>query len=194
MISMKVVSFLASHGGSSAKAIIDAAKSGALNVEIGVVITNNRDSSIYEWCVDNDVRVHHVSGKTHPNEALKDEVVRGHLLQARTDLVVLSGYMKKIGPATLATFKNRILNIHPSLLPKHGGRGLYGDKVHESVLASGDKVSGVTVHLINEEYDEGPVLVQEEVPVLEDDSVLSLKQRVQEIESSLYISAIEKMA
>src|SRR5690606_25569704 len=108
--------------------------------------------------------------------------------------VVLSGYMKKLVPATLATFNNRILNIHLSLLPKHGGRGLYGDKVHESVLASGDKVSGATVHLINEEYDEGPVLVQEEVPVLEDDSVLSLKQRVQEIESSLYISAIEKMA
>lgn len=121
-------------------------------------------------------------------------MIRSHLLEVQTDLIVLSGYMKKIGPATVTTFKDRILNIHPSLLPKHGGKGLYGDKVHESVLASGDKVSGATVQLINEEYDEGPVLVQQEVPVLENDSVESLKQRVQKIEGSLYISAIAKMA
>ena len=190
---MKTVSFLASHGGSAARAVIDATKSGALKVGIGVVITNNRDSFIFRWCADNGIPVYHISGKTHPDEVQKDEVIRDHLLKVHTDFIVLSGYMKKIGTITLTTFKNRILNIHPSLLPKHGGKGLYGDKVHESVLASGDKVSGATVQLINEEYDEGPILAQQKVPVLENDSVQSLKQRVQEIEGSLYIKAIEKM-
>lgn len=191
---MKVISFLASHGGSAARTIINAVVSGALKARIGVVITNNRDSAIYAWCVENNVTVHYVSGNTHPDEALKDHAIKDLLLQADSDLIVLSGYMKKIGPATLAVFDGKMLNIHPSLLPKHGGEGLYGDSVHASVLAAGDTESGATVHFINEAYDEGPVIAQHVVPVLPTDDVTSLKKRVQAIEGELYLKAVEKLA
>jgi phosphoribosylglycinamide formyltransferase-1 len=191
---MKVISFLASHGGSAARAIINAAESGALKANIGVVITNNRDSAIYAWCVENNVTVHYVSGNTHADEALKDQAIKDLLQQAGSDLIVLSGYMKKIGPVTLAAFDGQMLNIHPSLLPKHGGAGLYGDNVHRSVLASDDTESGATVHFINEAYDEGPVIVQHRVPVLPSDDVASLKTRVQAIEGELYLKAVQKLA
>ncbi|UTF60902.1 phosphoribosylglycinamide formyltransferase [Gilvimarinus sp. DA14] len=190
---MKVVSFLASHGGSSAKKIIEATEAGVLNARIGVIITNNKNSEIYEWCIENNIPVAHISGNTHPDELLKDLAIKFALEEAKTDIVVLSGYMKKIGSATLNRFNGKILNIHPSLLPKHGGKGLYGDRVHRSVLESGDEVSGATVQIINEEYDEGPIVFQKSVPVLRGDTIESLKSRVQGIEGELYIQAIASL-
>lgn len=187
---MKVVSFLASHGGSAARAIIAAAQKGDLDIRIGTIITNNKDSAIYQWCVEEGVPVQHISGNTHPDEETKDAAIKATLQDVGTDLVVLSGYMKKIGPQTLSAFSNSMLNIHPSLLPKHGGHGLYGDNVHRSVLESGDDTSGATVHLVNEAYDEGPIVAQKVVPVMTDDTLSTLKARVQSIESELYIEAI----
>jgi len=191
---MKVVSFLASHGGSAAKQVIKGTENGVLNARIGVIISNNKDSDIFKWCQENNVSVTHISGNSHPDELSKDLAIKSALEEAETDIVVLSGYMKKIGPATLDCFNGKILNIHPSLLPKHGGKGLYGDRVHRSVLESGDKVSGATVQIINEEYDEGPIICQQSVPVLNGDTMESLKSRVQSIEGELYIQAIASLA
>ncbi|MFT5521382.1 MAG: phosphoribosylglycinamide formyltransferase-1 [Enterobacterales bacterium] len=190
---MKTVSFLASHGGSAAKIVIGAIQSGELEANIGIVITNNRDSEIYKWCSFNNISICHISGNTHPDENEKDKTIYNLLLAANTDFIVLSGYMKKIGSITLGAYENKIMNIHPSLLPKHGGQGMFGDKVHESVLKSGDSESGATVQFINSEYDEGPIIIQQSVPVLNDDTVLRLKKRVQVIEGGLYISAIKKI-
>lgn len=190
---MKKISFLASHGGSAARTIIQAIESKTIHAAVGIVITNNRDSVIYDWCVQNNITVHHISGKTHPDEVEKDKTIHALLSEAKADLVVLSGYMKKIGPITLTAFENRMMNIHPSLLPKHGGHGLYSDSVHESVLKSGDAESGATVHLINAEYDEGPMLLQHRVPVLANDTVQTLKARVQAIEGKLYVDAIKRL-
>ncbi len=187
------ISFLASHGGSAAKHIISAIRSKQLEAEIGIVITNNINSDIYQWCEQHATNMACISGKTHPDESEKDKEICQTLINANTDLIVLSGYMKKIGPVTLATFSSRILNIHPSLLPKHGGKGLFGDKVHESVIASGDCQSGATVHFINEEYDEGPIIAQQFVDVVEGDTVASLKQKVRAIESELYLNSIKKL-
>jgi len=100
------------------------------------------------------------------------------LVAARCDLVVLAGFMKMIGPRVLHAFRDRIVNIHPALLPRHGGKGMYGMHVHRAVIASGDRVSGVTVHLVDEEYDHGRVLAQMEIPVVPDDSPESLADRV----------------
>ncbi|MDP2180101.1 phosphoribosylglycinamide formyltransferase [Methylicorpusculum sp.] len=187
------LSFLASHGGSSARQIITAISEGELvGYEIGILITNNKDAAIYQWCIDNQITVHHISAKTHPDH--EDQAIRDCLLESRTDLVVLSGYMKKIGPLTLSTFADKILNIHPSLLPKHGGQGKYGNYVHASVLQSGDRVSGASVHRVNGAYDEGPVLLQEEVPVYPDDTVETLGQRVRAIEAGLYINVLKAIA
>lgn len=188
-----IISFLASHGGSAARAIIQAIRDGDLAAEIGIVITNNRDSAIFHWCLENDVLVRHISSKTHRGEEGADEAIETVLRDCGTDLVVCSGYMKKIGPHTLAAFPGRILNIHPALLPKHGGQGLYGDRVHAEVLEAGDSESGATIHVVSKEYDEGPVIAQCRVPVREDDSVETLRRRVQAEEPALYIRALRQL-
>ncbi len=101
--------------------------------------------------------------------------------------------MKKIGKTTLAGYSNRILNIHPSLLPSHGGKGLFGDRVHQSVIESGDTQSGATVQFINEDYDEGPIFSQQIVEVVEGETVETLKVKVQAIEGELYLSNIKRI-
>jgi len=184
------ISFLASHGGSSARQIISAIKAHALTgFDIGILITNNKTTAIYPWCQENGIKVLHISSKTHPEN--EDLAIKQALLAADTDIVVLSGYMKKIGNQTLAAFNNKILNIHPSLLPKHGGHKMYGDFVHAAVLSAGDQESGASVQVINAVYDEGPVLLQKKVPVLADDTVASLGERVRSVEGELYINALK---
>jgi phosphoribosylglycinamide formyltransferase-1 len=188
-----IISFLASHGGSSAKAIIAAIRNGELTAEIGILITNNRDSAILHWCLDNDVNVRHISSKTHRGNENADEAISTVLQNAGTGLVVCSGYMKAIGQHTLAAFPQKILNIHPALLPKHGGVGMYGDRVHAAVLAAGETTSGASVHYVTAEIDGGPCILQRQVAVLPDDTVESLRARVQAIEPGLYLSALQKV-
>ena len=185
------ISFLASHGGSSARAIIQAIDEGELDASHGIIITNNQDSAIHQWCKDNQFPVYHVSAATHGLPQIADATIMSLLKEAGTDIVVCSGYMKKIGPVTLQEFDGRILNIHPALLPKHGGQGMYGDRVHEAVLAANEKESGATVHIVTEHYDEGPAIAQSHVEVLADDTVESLRQRVQATEPDLYIDALK---
>lgn len=182
------ISFLASHGGSSAKAIIAAMASGDLPAEPGILITNNGDSAIHQWCHENDFPVQHISSRTHGKE--EDAAILAALTEAGSDIVVCSGYMKKIGPQTLAHYSGNILNIHPALLPKHGGQGMYGDRVHQAVLNAGETESGASVHVVTENYDEGPVLGQSHVDVSPDDTVESLKQKVQATEPGLYIHCV----
>ena len=193
MQAIQTISFLASHGGSSAKTIIAAINSGDLPAKAGVIITNNRDSGIYQWCQAHEFPVTHISSKTHSDADQEDLAILQTLIEARTDLVVLSGYMKKIKNRTLSHFANCIVNIHPSLLPKHGGPGMYGDRVHKAVLAAGERQSGASVHLINEIYDDGPILAQQQVPVYDNDTVETLKARVQNIEGGLYLKALKEL-
>ncbi len=188
-----IISFLASHGGSSAKAIIAAIRSGDLPADIGILITNNRDSAILHWCLDNNVNVRHISSKTHRGEENADEAISTVLQNIGTDFVVCSGYMKAVGPHTLEAFPGRILNIHPALLPKHGGTGMYGDRVHAAVLAAGEKTSGASVHYVTAGIDEGPCILQQHVAVLPNDTVESLRARVQAIEPGLYLTALQKI-
>ncbi|PPD04116.1 MAG: phosphoribosylglycinamide formyltransferase [Methylobacter sp.] len=187
------ISFLASHGGSSARGIIAAMRSGEIPAVPGVLITNNSDSAILSWCRQHSMPMQVINAKTHPDPKEEDKAILTALQNAGSDWVVLSGYMKKIGADTLANFQGRLLNIHPSLLPKFGGQGMYGDFVHAAVLKAGEKVSGATVHLVTGDYDEGPVLQQTQVPVLPDDSVATLRARVQGMESGLYIAAIKQL-
>lgn len=185
-----IVSFLASHGGSSARALIMALRAGDPAAEPGMLITNNRAAPILHWCLEQDMPVRHISAKTHRGAEAADEAIADVLRAARTDVVVCSGYMKAIGPRTLAAFPGRILNIHPALLPRHGGRGMYGDHVHEAVLAAGDSESGATVHVVNADIDEGPIVLQQGVPVLPGDTVAGLRARIQAIEPTLYLAAL----
>ena len=187
------ISFLASHGGSAAQYIIAAMRAGQLDAQPGLLITNNQNSEIYQWCQEHAIDVTCISTKTHPLDEDRDGAIDSALKAAGTDFIVLSGYMKKIGPLTLSGYANKILNVHPSLLPRHGGQGLYGDKVHESVLKSGDKQSGATVQLVNEEYDQGPIIAQQTVAILDGETLETLKAKVQAIEGELYLASLKPL-
>jgi phosphoribosylglycinamide formyltransferase-1 len=186
--------FLASHGGSNMQAIIDACRGGVLDAEVRVVISNNAESPALRRARDQQIPAVHLSSRTHPDPAELDAAIAGTLAGHGVDLVLLAGYMRKVGARTLARFPQRILNIHPALLPKFGGEGMYGRRVHEAVLASGEPMTGVTIHLVDEEYDRGPVVAQREVPVLPGDSVDTLAARVLEQEHQLYVETLVRVA
>lgn len=184
------IGFLASHSGSNMQSIIDACKSGLLQAEPVVVISNNGNSGALDRAYREGIPAYYISSKNYPDAEAEDKAICDVLIKHQVNLIVLAGFMKKIGPVTLDAFRGRILNIHPALLPKHGGKGMYGKFVHEQVLASGDKQTGATVHLVTSDYDRGPILAQKVVPVLEGDTVESLANRVLEVEHQIYTETI----
>jgi phosphoribosylglycinamide formyltransferase-1 len=190
---MPNLGFLASHRGSNMQAVIDACKSGRLQATSAVVISNNRGSGALQRARQEDIPGYHLSAETHPDPEALDQAILDTLRQHAVDLVVLAGYMKKLGPKTLTHYQGRIINIHPALLPKYGGRGMYGNHVHAAVLAAGEKETGVTIHLVDGEYDRGPILAQCRVPVLEGDTVETLARRVLEQEHAFLVETLEKM-
>ncbi|MDB6080383.1 MAG: Phosphoribosylglycinamide formyltransferase, partial [Akkermansiaceae bacterium] len=127
---------------------------------------------------------------THPEADALDRAMLEVLEEHEVELIVLAGFMKKIGPRVLEAFEGRILNIHPSLLPKFGGRGMFGQHVHRAVLAAGETVTGVSIHLVNGEYDQGRILAQAEVPVIDGDTVETLAARVLEREHAFFVETL----
>ncbi len=186
--------FLASHNGSNLQAIIDACKSGTLQATPAVVISNNADTGALARAKRESIPHCHLSAKTHPSPESLDQAILDVLLAHDVDIVVLAGYMKKLGEKTLARFAGAILNVHPALLPKFGGQGMYGIHVHEAVLAAGETESGVTVHLVTEEYDAGAIVAQEKVPVLPDDTPHTLAERILKAEHAVFPSVLQKIA
>jgi phosphoribosylglycinamide formyltransferase-1 len=190
---MLKLGFLASHRGSNMQAVIDACAEGRLDAKPVVIISNNSKSGAKERAREEKIPFHHLSGRTHPDAETLDTAILDALLHHETDLVILVGYMKKIGPKTLSRFQGKILNIHPALLPKFGGEGMYGTRVHEAVLASGDKETGVTIHLADGGYDTGPIVAQTRVPVLEGDTAESLASRVLDREHTFLVETLKKL-
>lgn len=186
------IAILASHGGSNAQAIIDACARGTIDARVAGLISNNSSSLALERARKAGIPAMHMSSVTH-GESL-DAAMCKQLQALDIELVALAGYMKQLGPAMLGAFEGRIVNIHPALLPRHGGRGMFGSRVHEAVLAAGDQRSGATVHLVDSGYDTGAQLAQAEVPVLPDDTVETLAARVLEVEHRLYPETIGKIA
>ena len=186
--------FLASHGGSNVQAIVDACRAGELHAEPRVVISNNSGSEVLRRAAREGVPGFHMSSRTHPRPDDLDAAIEGVLVDHGVELVVLGGYMRMLGPRVLGRYRRRVLNVHPALLPAYGGRGMYGERVHAAVLAAGERITGVTVHLVDDEYDQGPILAQVEVPVLDGDTVESLRQRVLRREHELYPETLQKIA
>jgi len=187
------IGILASGEGTTLQSILDACAAGRLNAEISIVISNNYGSGALKKAQACSVRSAHFSGKTHPNAEELDAAVLAALREAKVDLVLLAGYMKKVGPKTLEALHGRVLNTHPALLPKYGGKGMYGYRVHEAVLAAGEAQTGVTVHQVDAEYDHGPVIAQTLIPVMKDDDVDTLAARVQKIERSFLIQTLQTL-
>lgn len=186
--------FLASHGGSNMQAIIEQCLSGAIEGKPVILICNNPNAIAVERARDAQLTVEILNGRTHADQDQLDRQMEKSLLEAGVDLVVLAGYMKKIGPTTLSTFSNRILNIHPSLLPKFGGQGMFGIRVHEAVVAAGESQSGATVHLIDNGYDQGKIIRQAMLKVDTSDTPATLQKRVLELEHILYPNTIAEIA
>ena len=190
----KRIAVLASGAGTVLQAIIDGSSEGRLAADVCLIISNNSHSGAAERAERHGVPFRHLSGQTHESPEALDRAILGALLEQRTDVVFLAGYMKKLGPLTLAHFHGRILNTHPALLPRFGGHGMYGSRVHAAVLAAGESVTGVTVHRVEGEYDTGPVLAQCEVPVLPGDDVASLSARVQTRERQFVVETLDRIA
>ena len=183
---------LASGGGTNLQAIIDAERRGSLDAHIVAVISNNSKSGALERAGLAGIPQYHMSSATHGDDL--DRAICDALVSSKTDYIVLAGYMKKIGRLTLGSFQNKIVNIHPSLLPKFGGKGMYGIKVHQAVVDAEERMSGVTVHLVNEHYDEGPVLSQRTVTVERSDTAETLQDRILETEHELYVDTLNRIA
>ena len=190
---MTRIAVLASHGGSILQAIMDACGAGQLPAEVALVIGNNSGSLALERAARAGIERLHLSSRTHPGPNRLDRAIRDALLDAGADWVMLAGYMKKLGNRTLAAFPRRILNTHPALLPKHGGRGFYGRNVHQAVIDSGERESGATVHFVDADYDTGPTVAQVRVPVLPGDTVADLEARVQSAERVLVVNTLRDL-
>ncbi len=175
------------------QAVIDACKTGRLDAKPCVVISNNGDSQALARAKREGIPHYHLSIKTHPQPQQLDKEILATLVNHDVDLVILAGYMRRLGTKTLNQYTRRIINIHPALLPKFGGKGMYGARVHEAVLAAREKETGVTIHLVDGDYDTGPIIAQCQVPVMENDSVETLSARVLEREHSFLVETLEKI-
>ncbi|MGB7061216.1 MAG: phosphoribosylglycinamide formyltransferase [Candidatus Zixiibacteriota bacterium] len=185
---------LASGGGTNLQAIIDNIEAGKLDAQIKAVISNNSKSGALERARNHNITDVHLSHKQFATPEEFNQKLLSILKENETDLVVLAGYMKMISPTVIREYKNRMINIHPALLPSFGGKGMYGIHVHEAVIASGVKVTGVSVHVVDEVYDHGPILFQKCVPVSSDDTPESLQQRVLPHEHEAYFRVIQLFA
>lgn len=179
--------FLASHNGSNVKEIVNAIESKDLEAYARVIISNNSDSLVLRFAEEKGIPSYCLNTK---NTSSLDSKILNILQQHEVNLVILAGYMKKLSNEVLQAYPNRVLNIHPALLPKYGGKGMYGIKVHEAVIASDDKETGATIHLVTPNYDEGRILSQYKVPRYNRDTVGSLAERVLKIEHVLYTQVL----
>jgi phosphoribosylglycinamide formyltransferase-1 len=188
------IAVLASHEGTTLQAVLDACAAGKIAARVVLVISNNADSGALRRARAAGIATLHLSSATHPDAQALDRAIRAALEQSRIDLVLLAGYMRKLGPATREAYAGRILNTHPALLPRFGGPGLFGAHVHRAVLAAGVPMSGATIHLVDEEYDTGAVLAQVTVPVEAGDTEATLAARVQQAERALLVEVLAEIA
>ncbi len=190
---MSNLAILASHGGSILQTVVDACEAGTVAAEVVLVISNNSDSPALARARDHGIKTLHLSANTHPEPELLDRAIRCAFDQANVDWVVLAGYMKRLGKETLSAYPHRIINTHPALLPKYGGKGYFGRSVHQAVMDAGDTESGATVHFVVGDYDAGPIVSQVRVPVKPQDTVESLEERVKAAERKLIVSSLTEL-
>lgn len=170
-----------SGGGTNLQAILDAVDAGTLtNTQIVAVVSNNRGAKALLRAESRGIPGLVVSPKDYPDRESFNEAFTARLCQLEPDLIVLAGFLVKIPPQLVSRFSNRIINIHPALIPSFCGVGYYGLKVHEKALERGVKLTGATVHFVNDGMDEGPIIAQKAVQVEEDDTPETLQRRVME--------------
>lgn len=160
------------------------------NGRVVVLISNNVNSGAVKFAKEKSVNFAIINSTVYSDVDDLNKQYEFILKSHKVELILLAGFIKKVPLNIIQIFRNRIINIHPSLLPKFGGRGFYGIKVHEAVIKSKDKVTGATIHFVNEEYDEGSIIMQKEINVHYNDTPNSLSKRVLQIEYALYLEVV----
>lgn len=189
---MKRIGILSSHNGSGFDTILQACENKILNAQVVLVISNNSNAKVLEKASKKDIPNFVVNEKKYPDENL-DEKITNLMLEFKVDYIFLSGFMKKIEKNLLTNFHNKIVNSHPALLPKFGGKGMYGRYVHEAVIESKEKESGCTIHFVNENYDEGEYILQKSIPLVSNERVETLEKKIKDLEQSAIVEAFLKL-
>ncbi|MDB5419413.1 MAG: purN [Phenylobacterium sp.] len=184
--------FIASGAGSGARAIVDAIRAGVLPAETRLVVSNNKGAAVLAFAQERGIPSLCIPTQADVDAA--DARLAREMVAHGVELIVLSGYLRQLGPQTLARYAGRVLNIHPGPLPQFGGHGMYGRRVHEAVLASGAAESGVTIHVVDEEYDHGPVVARKVVAVKPGDTVEALEERVRAAEPGFFVETLQRIA
>lgn len=190
MSKLKIV-VLASGSGSNLQALIDAIACGTINGQIELVITDRLGAFALQRASNNGIAAVCIDRKAYSNKADFDLKLINNLNEVQPDLIILAGYLSILSSELIYKYHGKIINIHPSLLPAFGGKGFYGEKVHKAVIEYGTKISGATVHFVDENTDTGPIILQRSVDVLENDTPETLAKRVLCVEHSLIVKATE---
>lgn len=186
------VAVLISGGGTTLRNLIEKIAAEKLSIKIAVVVASTPNAKGLQYATDGNIPASIVDWKKHDSTESFSEAVFGACRAAGVDLVVMGGFLKHV--LIPADFDNRVINIHPSLIPSFCGAGFYGARVHQAALDYGVKVSGCTVHLVDNHYDHGPVVAQQSVPVLPDDDAAALAARIFEVECDLYPQVLQAFA
>ena len=184
----------ASGGGTNFQAILDAVENGTLPLTVALCLSNTPKAGALARAERHEVPTAVLDPRDFETETPYVEALMQVLGEHEVNFIALAGYLRKIPAAVVSAFRGRMVNIHPALLPAFGGKGLYGRRVHEAVLAYGVRWSGATVHLVDEEYDTGPIVLQEPAPVMPGDTPDSLAARVLRVEHRLYPQALRLFA
>jgi len=188
------IGVLVSGTGSNLQALIDACRAGTVPAEVAVVVSNVPGAFALERARRAGIPARVVDHRAYPTRAAFESALREALESARVELLCLAGFLRILSPEFVGAFAGRMMNIHPALLPAFGGKGMYGERVHQAVLASGARVSGCTVHFVTEVPDAGPIIAQATVPVLDGDTPTTLAARVRREELRLYPIAVRLFA
>ena len=184
------IGVLVSGGGTNLQSVIDAVEVGTLKSQVVCVISNKKAAYGLERARKHQIPAYFIN----PKEEGYDEKLLTLLKDKQVDLVVLAGYLRILNKELIETYKGRIINIHPSLLPKFGGKGFYGLHVHEAVIAAGEKESGATVHYVDTGIDTGKIILQRKLEVMPEDSPESLQKRIlDQIEHKILVEAIQSI-
>ncbi|MCT7651261.1 phosphoribosylglycinamide formyltransferase [Aliarcobacter butzleri] len=190
---MTKIGILASYNGSGFETIQKAIENKILNAKVVVVITNNTNAGVLEKAESYDIPYFIINGKRYPGQDIDDKITR-LLLEFGCDYIFLSGYMKKIESKLLKAYPNKIINTHPAILPSiYGGVGMYGRFVHEAVIKNGEKESGVTIHFVNEVYDEGEKILVKKLKLEENETVDTLEEKIKNLEKEAIVEAFKKI-
>lgn len=186
------LAILASHNGTVLDIIKEKIDSRELHINISLIITNNSNANVIEKAIKYNIPYKIVNTKLFPDIST-DEVILKYLRQSQIDYILLAGYMKKIGDCIVENYPNKIINSHPALLPKYGGVGMYGRYVHEAVIVNKEKQSGVTIHFVNSNYDEGEQIIQKTIDINPSWDVEDLEQNIKTLEQDAIIEVLKTL-